>query len=336
MLTRWLMLNRQFIGVKRLRTLLTSCIILVAGIISVGYDYPTEIEIMLSGGVSVRKDISKKSKQIGYAYSDYKYVVNDFVVGYYKIRLSDGKYGWLFANPKKPWVKESKNGEFVKITHKSAINVREYPFDTSSDIVSIASPGESFQILGIRSSYYKIVLPSKRKGWVYANSPKKNWMRVSNTSRAGKKKTNITPVKMSSEEKHFYINFEDELPVSNGDVSLHQTEYIDESGGSISLYESNSSEIKFTFVNLVESDSPDKLILRHLSQRTDDDDLKGRAPIDITINSNSVVHSLDPGSHDLFEDILNISKFVKYGENKVSIKLKDANTPYRIQSLQIK
>lgn len=77
------------------------------------------------------------------------------------------------------------------------------------------------------------------------------------------------------------------------------------------------------------------LTLKHLSSASQGSKLEGESPITIAVNGNAVVRNLDPGSHGYVKDVLEISKYVREGENTLRIEYGNGTTHYWIKWLLI-
>lgn len=162
-----------------MRKIYALCLI-VFSFFEFGFSAFSDVLILNSGGLSVRQSIDAKSKFVDYAYAAYSYPVLDVVVSHYHVLLPTGEKGWIYAKPSQKWVTlKSENSSFL--TTNIAINVRE-SVNLSSKIVTTVPKNMKLEIKDTYIGYFKVQLPNKKEGWVYAGTPTKRLAQFTNTT----------------------------------------------------------------------------------------------------------------------------------------------------------
>ena len=104
--------------------------------------------------------------------------------------------------------------------------------------------------------------------------------------------------------------------------------------GSFRLLNPNQSFIEGTF-SLDNRPGRAILTLKHLSSANQGSKLDGESPVTIMVNGNAVATNLDPGSHGYVKDSLEITKYVRQGDNTIRIQFENGSTHYWIKWMLI-
>jgi SH3-like domain-containing protein len=161
---------------KKIKFLLPFVLLTFLSTSANAYQTPKFIKIIKSSGVNVRSSIDSESEKVDSVYVDYLYDVIDANVLYYKIKTTNGVEGWVYNDSANNWISENKDKTKIKIILDSGITMRAMPYDSASRIVGLAEPGETYDILDVVFSHFKISTPRIPEGWIYVGRPGDMWI----------------------------------------------------------------------------------------------------------------------------------------------------------------
>ena len=327
---------------------------------------PDVITVVREGGITLRSDIDTGSEPIGQVHQFYTYSVEDVRPSYIQIKLKNDRVGWVYANSEKGWTQVE--DDVVIIEYEKGLNVRQYPYNASSEIVGYVMPGDRFVILDQLYSHFKVRVPGNQLGWIYLGPQGDRWVdfsgTLSTTTKASMddlgisdivlttasnntekklvqpKQTSDTVLSNDSSVRYpfellYHSQFEQDAFEGDFNTDFNgDNELLSADLNALTLSKSGSGFVEF-MIDL-KSDLSSTLVLEHNVVSKKEGDTLVDAYISITVNDQIVSQAMSVSSNGFRSFIMSIDNYLNIGSNSIRIDyLRGSQGLYVVKSIGI-